>query len=250
MARKRRIFIEDCPWHIWQRGVDRATTFHGPDDFRLYLGLLQELAPQFECAIHAYVLMTNHVHLLATPRTSSSCPSLMKHLGQRYAQAANRRWGRSGPLWDGRYKSSLVDSTRYELICQRYIELNPVRAGMVRHAGEYPWSSFRCNAFGVASPLLTPGPVYQGLADDDDDRLAAYRGLFDEAETPETLKEIRTALNRCAPLGGQTFMVRIAELSDKASIRIGNARRKRKGATPEPQPETTLSSLQGGLTPV
>src|SRR3954464_1815875 len=125
MARRRRFQFVDLPLHVIQRGVDRDRCFERPEDYRLYLGLLGELAPQHECAIHAYVLMTNHVHLLLTPKQDKACSVLMKHLGQRYAQAVNKRWTRTGPLWEGRFKSCLVDCDRYALNCQRYIELNP-----------------------------------------------------------------------------------------------------------------------------
>src|SRR5262249_18822371 len=147
-------------------------------DRELYLGLLSELAPQQQCAIHAYVLMTNHVHLLLTPGTRDAASSLMKHVGQRYSQHINRSRNRSGTLWEGRFHSSIVGGATYLLNCHRYIELNPVRAGMVRSPDEYPWSSYHANALGHPSLFLIPHPVFDALGDTLRQRSEAYRTLF------------------------------------------------------------------------
>jgi putative transposase len=212
MPRRARLSYADYPLHVVQRGVDRMATFRTPDDYRLYLGLLQELAPLYTCDVHAYVLMTNHVHLLLTPRTDTSCSFLMKHLGQRYVQAVNRRWGRTGHLWGGRFKSCFVDTATYALTCQRYIEMNPVRACMVRHPAEYTWSSFRNNAFGVLSPFLKPLQVYRDLGEDDEARRLAYRGIFDEPETDDFLEEIRAATQSGRGIGCAEFIERLKGL--------------------------------------
>ena len=219
MARRARAQCVDFPLHVIQRGVDRGACFSGPEDYRLYLGLMSELAPQFECRIHAYVLMTNHVHLLLSPGQPRACSWLMKNLGQRYAQAINKRWRRSGPLWEGRFKSCLVDSDRYALTCQRYIELNPVRAGMVRHPAQYHWSSYRHNALGAASTLLTPLVSYTALGSDDATRRLAYRAIFDTPPADATVREIRKAVQGGFALGSAEFLERIALLLGQRAAR-------------------------------
>src|SRR5215467_13960820 len=141
MPRRARIMLAEVPVHIIQRGHNRDICFFSDRDYKRYLDDLRELAPQFGCAVHAYCLMTNHVHLLLTPQTTDGCGLLMKRLGQCYVQYVNRSYGRSGTLWEGRFRSALVQSERYLLACSRYIELNPVRAAIVRHPSHYRWSS-------------------------------------------------------------------------------------------------------------
>ena len=211
-----------------QRGVDHMATFREAGDRELYLGLLHELAPFFACEVHAYVLMTNHVHLLVTPRTDAGCSSLMKNLGQRYVQAVNRRWGRSGPLWGDRFKSCFVDTLTYALRCQRYIEMNPVRARMVRHPAEYRWSSFRSNAFGVPSPLLKPLTAYVDLGSDEEERRLAYRGFLDEPESEEFGEEIRAATRAGRGIGSPDFLERLKGLVGPAAVRPKPGRRRRR----------------------
>jgi putative transposase len=146
MARQVRLIVPDIALHIVQRGVDREDCFAEDVDRLVYLSLLRELIAQTRCAVHAYCLMTNHVHLLLTPVTEEGPSTLMRKLGQRYVPYFNRRYSRTGTLWEGRFKSCLVESARYVLGCHRYIEQNPVRAGMVASAGAYAWSSYHGNA--------------------------------------------------------------------------------------------------------
>ena len=193
MPRIARIVVPDLSVHIVQRGHDRADCFFDDSDYRAYLGYLGEFAIRFDCALHAYCLMTNHVHLLVTPRTADSCALMMKNVGQRHVQRINSRLERSGTLWEGRFYSCPVASERYLLACHRYIELNPQRAGMVRHPAEYAWSSYPQNAHGDPQGLLTPHAVYLALARDPQNRGAAYRALCDEPVDPETLDRIRKA---------------------------------------------------------
>gem|GEM_PF-2708847 len=160
MSRHRRLKIAGYPLHLIQRGVNRCACSAGARDYELYLGLLEEMSRRHACEVHAYVLMTNHVHLLLTPTDPDGPSRLMKDLGQRYVQAYNRRHQRTGTLWEGRFKSSIVDSEAYLLRCQRYIEENPVRAGMVAHPSDYAWSSHRFNADGAANTFLVPHPLY------------------------------------------------------------------------------------------
>lgn len=209
MPRRARLRIEGLPLHLIQRGNNRTSCFFSEGDYRLYLGLLQELAPKHGCHVHAYVLMTNHVHLLLTPRAAPSASLLMKHLGQRYVQYVNRTHGRTGSLWEGRFRSSIVDSDGYFLRCQRYVELNPVRARMVAHPREYPWSSHDANALGAPSLLVVPHDEYLTLGSDPQERSASYRALLQEVMSDRELEEIRSAVNGGFALGGEAFKARL-----------------------------------------
>lgn len=156
MPRRTRIHIDGLPLHIVQRGHNRAACFFDDQDRRAYLGWLHEALVREHCRLHAYVLMTNHVHLLLTPEEVERVPQVLISVGRRYVQYVNHTYGRTGTLWDGRYKSSLVQAETYLLFCHRYVELNPVRAGMVADPARYRWSSYRANALGEADTLVTP----------------------------------------------------------------------------------------------
>ena len=159
--------------------------------------------------------MTNHVHLLLTPEESDSAALLMKHLGQRYVQYINRTYRRSGTLWEGRFKSCLTQDETYVLTCHRYIELNLVRANMINHPREYPWSSYRANAEGWESSLLTPHPEYRRLGQSEFERQTAYQSLFRAHLDPDTLKAIRTATNGNYVLGDNRFQEYIARMLNR-----------------------------------
>jgi putative transposase len=174
MPRRARLVVPGIPWHIIQRGNNRSECFFAEEDYRRYLDTLGEQALKYGCAVHAYVLMTNHVHLLLTPEREESAALLMKHLRQRYVQYINRTYRRSGTLWEGRFKSCLAQDEAYILTCCRYIELNPVRAGMVAGPGDYRWSSYRANGLGRADPLVTPHAHYLRLGRTRDERLSGY----------------------------------------------------------------------------
>ncbi len=205
MPRRARLAIAGIPWHIIQRGNNRSACFYADEDYRRYLDTLGEMAQKYDCAIHAYVLMTNHVHLLLTPKKKDSASLLMKHLGQRYVQYVNRVYRRSGTLWEGRFRSCLTQSEDYVLSCYRYIELNPVRAAMVTHPREYRWSSYLANAEGVADDLLSPQTEYLRLGRDAETRRAAYRDLFRAHIDEERIGEIRQATNGNYALGNTRF---------------------------------------------
>jgi len=210
MPRRARLRIAGAPLHIIQRGNNRGSCFFSDHDYGCYLHHLEELAARYTCAIHAYVLMTNHVHLLLTPARPDGASLLMKHLGQRYVQYVNRVYERSGTLWEGRFRSSIVQTETYLLRCQRYIELNPVRAGMVDAPGAYRWSSFAANALGHCSTLVTPHSRFLALGAHESSRRAAYLELFrDELESHE-LEEIRTSANAGYALGNERFRKEIA----------------------------------------
>lgn len=160
--------------HIVQRGISGNACFFEAGDYARYLRLLALCAQEFACLVHAYCLMTNHVHLLITPNEVTAAGRFMKHLGQCYVQRINERLERSGTLWEGRYYSCLLNSDRYVLACYRYIELNPVRAGMVRVPEEYEWSSYVMRATGGVT-WLAPHVAYESLGDSPDERFATYR---------------------------------------------------------------------------
>ena len=208
MPRCARLLADGLPLHLVQRGNNRCDCFVDATDRLRYLASLRELAAHFHCSVHAYVLMTNHVHLLVTPAEAASLARFMRSLGQRYVQRFNRRHGRSGTLWEGRFRSSLVQSESYLLACHRYIERNPVRAGMAPTPGDYPWSSYRANASGAPSGILTPHPVYEALAGTAQARRAAYARLFNLPASPAEEEAIRTSVRKGKPLGDAAAAMR------------------------------------------
>ena len=212
MPRRARISIPGIPWHIIQRGNNRSACFYADEDYQFYLHHLQEQSEKHECKIHAYVLMTNHVHLLLTPEKENSAARLMKNLGQRYVQYVNRTYRRSGTLWEGRFRSCLAQSEEYVLACYRYIELNPVRADMVKHPRDYSWSSYRFNAEGKKSDLLTPHEEYLRLGRVELDRRKTYRELFKAHIALDIDDQIRSATNGNYALGNQRFQDQIAKM--------------------------------------
>ena len=179
--------------HVVQRGINRQQCFFSDADYSIYLRLLGELSTRFGCSVHAYCLMTNHVHLLLTPQANDSCALLMKHLGQRYVQTMNKKLGRTGTLWEGRFKSCVVPSESYVLACYRYIELNPVRAGIVDTPDKYRWSSYATNGGGRSSALLKAHAAYDALGLDIAGRLDAYKSLCESAPAEPIVEEIRKA---------------------------------------------------------
>jgi len=213
MPRRSRVHIAGLPLHIVQRGHNREACFFGDDDRQAYLHWLGESLSATGCLLHAYVLMTNHVHLLVTPPEAGAVARLMISLGRRYVQYINRTCRRTGTLWDSRYKSSLVDAEAYLLCCQRYIELNPVRAGMVNDPGAYGWSSYRCNGEGQADRLLTPHAVYLALGADANSRLEAYRALFRSPSDAEALTSIRQGVQQNQPVGSPRFLDTIERMT-------------------------------------
>lgn len=209
------------------RGVDRQAVFFRPQDYTLYIESLCDAAEKHDCAIHAYVLMTNHVHLLATPSTVNAVPLLMQAMGRQYVQRLNKQYQRTGTLWEGRYKASLVQDDHYLLTCQRYIELNAVRAGMVKGPGEYRYSSYAHNALGKPDSLLTPHPLYLSLHSNPQQRQRAYRHLFRDTLSDDLLTQVRDTTNACLVLGNDHFRDQI-EIMLGRSVRHGKRGRPRK----------------------
>lgn len=211
MPRHARLVVANVPLHIIQRGNNRNSCFFSEFDFMFYLDVLEASAEECDCQIHAYVLMTNHVHLLVSPGTVSAPGKLMKMLGERYVQYVNKRYERAGTLWQGRYRSCLVGEDDYFRICQRYIELNPVRAGMVEHPAQYKWSSHLSNAYGDGKGLITPHPLYRALGSDEHLRQQAYRDLFLDALAEQSIADLRKATNSNFTFGGLEFKKKMEE---------------------------------------
>jgi len=209
MARGPRLALPGVPLHVIQRGNNRGACFVSDGDRRLYLQCLGDAAGQHRCHIHAYVLMPNHVHLLVTPDAGEGVALMMQEVGRRYVRLFNDTHKRSGTLWEGRYKAAMIDSERYFLTCQRYVEQNPVRAQLVTSAADYSWSSHRHSAFGVRNPLVTPHEVFIALGRDEDERRAAYATLFAEPIPQPEIEKIREATNKGWPLGTERFVRRI-----------------------------------------
>jgi putative transposase len=239
MPRHARYIVPDIALHVIQRGHNRNACFRDGTDRMVYLGTLAELIGKTACALHAYCLMGNHVHMLLTPPSPQACAKLMRNLGQRYAQYFNRRYERTGALWEGRYRSCLVESALYVLSCYRYIERNPVRAGMVGSAADYRWSSYEGNSGRIANRLLTQHVEYCALAADEESRQRAYSLMLGEADNPEFLTAIRDATNGGIALVGAQVK--------KLEAQSGRPLEHKKPGRP-PAPETpTRDDLTGQL---
>lgn len=205
MARLPRISPPGIPQHVIQRGNNRQVCFTRNQDQAVYARWLTQYANQFDVQVHAWVFMTNHVHLLATPQSENGVSKMMQALGRRYVQYFNRAHSRSGTLWEGRFKASLVQSEHYLLTCQRYIELNPVRALMVKDPEDYCWSSYRCNALGKESQLHTPHPEYLSLGRCKQERQTAYRAMFHSHLGADLIEDIRSSVNKGLAFGSEGF---------------------------------------------
>ncbi|MCB1747860.1 MAG: transposase [Gammaproteobacteria bacterium] len=191
MTRSARLDLPGVPQHVVQRGNNRHAIFVADADRRFFLAALRLAATRNDVAIHAYVLMDNHVHLLATPACPGAVGRMMQSTGVRYVAWFNRRYGRSGTLWEGRYRAIVIERDDYLLACHRYIELNPLRAGLVARPGAFGWSSYAANADGIPDPLVTPHPIYLALAASAARRRAHYRALFEVALDPPMLAGLR-----------------------------------------------------------
>ena len=215
MPRLPRIGPIGIPQHIIQRDNNRQVCFASEQDLAVFASLLDEYATKFSVAVHAWVFMTNHVHLLVTPYAEAGVSKMMQALGRKYVRYFNREYQRSGTLWEGRFRSSLVQSETYLLHCQRYIELNPVRAGMVSAPSDYAWSSYQCHALGKVISLSTPHKEYLRLGKCDKERQIAYRSLFRAHVDGELVDDIRSAVNKGLALGNDRFKDKIEQLSGR-----------------------------------
>jgi putative transposase len=201
MARLARFILPGVAVHAIQRGNNRGTCFRGSVDYSTYLAFLRELSAKFDCALHAYCLMPNHIHLLVTPPSPQACGQMMGILGHRYARYFNKRYARTGTLWEGRFRSCVADNARYVLACYRYIELNPVRAGLARGPDGYEWSSHRVNLGRRTDPLVSPHAEFLALGSNAEARIQAYGGLVEQALDPALVSAIRKATNGGHRLG-------------------------------------------------
>jgi putative transposase len=213
MPRRARIMLSGIPVHVIQRGNNRQPCFYEANDRSFYLFHLGRLLTKAGCALHAHCLMTNHVHLLLTPNSLNSCGMLMKGIGQLHTQYMNRTYGRTGSLWEGRFRSCLVQAEDYLLACYRYIETNPLRANLVSHPVEYPWSSYRANAEGKASALVTPHEEYARLGH------AGYKELVAEVLDSRLIDAIRAATNGNFALGDARFRQQVSNALGRPASR-------------------------------
>lgn len=223
MPRRARVYIPGLPYHVVQRGNNREACFIEPENYQFYLELWQELSIRYGVAVHAYCLMTNHIHFLVTPSTKTALSNTMKVVGSRYAQYINKTYRRTGTLWEGRHRASLVQAECYLFTTMRYIEMNPVRANMVSRPEEYRWSSYGVNAWGDES-WLSAHDQYMRLGQSEDDRCYAYRELFRYALSEEDLHFIRKAAHYCQPVGDDRFR---ADIEQKYGIKLGEMKRGR-----------------------
>jgi putative transposase len=215
MARLLRISPAGVPVHVIQRGNNRQVCFESDDDHEAYAGWLAEYSHRYSVDIHAWVLMSNHVHLLCTPRVEGGISRMMQGLGRRYVQYFNSKYGRTGTLWNGRFKSCLIQEERYLLQVYKYIELNPVRAGMVADPGAYRWSSYQVNGLGEVSYLCTPHEEYLSLGKDAEERQRNYREFLFQNIDEEVLKEIRTRTHQGMAVGNDQFKEEIWTLTGR-----------------------------------
>jgi len=220
MARQPRFFVPGEVLHVVQRGNNREPIFVGEDDYLFFLDCLHQAIRRHGVFVHAYVLMTNHLHLLAVPQRRASLPKTLQSVGRRYVQYFNSTYRRSGTLWEGRYRATVVDSEQYLLTCMRYIELNPVRAGMVKHPGEYRWTSYHANAQGAPDLLIGRHELYDRLGQSDPERQSAYRQLFRAQLSGIDVEAICEATNKNWALGNDNFKQRIEALSGRRSDRM------------------------------
>ena len=237
MARKPRIDLPGVAQHVIQRGNDRQPCFFRDIDRQRYLQDLRELTLAHHCQVHAYVLMTNHVHLLVTPATSGAIGRVMQSLGRRYVRYINASYARTGTLWEGRYKSHPVASDEHLLRCYRYIELNPVRAHMVANPGDYRWSSHARNALGKPDPLVHPHACYLALASDDDGRQSVYRELV-QAACDDDARRFAHHLHHQHPMGNDRFRAAIEAQLGRCVVPRKGGRPKAKGPEPVEPVET------------
>lgn len=205
MPRQLRYRLPGVPQHVVQRGNNRQVTFFDDCDYRRYLEDLQEACEKYECDVHAYVLMTNHVHLLMTPQGEDSIAKVMQSVGRKYVRYINGTYKRTGTLWEGRYKASVIESETYLLRCYRYIELNPVRAGMTDRPMDYQWSSYGFNGFNKKDDVICPHEQYLKLGQTIDVRTQRYRELFRHHMDEKLINEIRDVTNQCRVLGNDRF---------------------------------------------
>ena len=234
MAHTTRLSLPGRPHHILQRGNNRQCVFFDDEDRALFLRWLGEAATVQDCAVHAYVLMDNHFHLLMTAGRTESVARVMQSLGRRYVGHVNSARHRTGTLWEGRYKSTILESEPYVLACQRYIETNPLRARLAARPEDYPWSSYRRHALGAADPMLKPHETYLALGASPAERQAAYRALFAQELDATVIATLRDAVQRGWAAGSEGFRHEIEAALGRSVDPPRRGRPPKAGKTPRP----------------
>ncbi|HJV87853.1 MAG TPA: transposase [Noviherbaspirillum sp.] len=235
MARLPRLVVPHQPHHVIQRGNDRQSIFRDAEDYSIFLRWLREAAKLFKVAVHAYVLMPDHLHLLVSPSDETGLGKMMQWVGRHYVPYFNTRYHRSGTLWQGRFRATVIESEAYFLACSCYIESNPMRAGLVQDAAEYSWSSFSHHAGVKPDPLLTDHPLFWALGNTPFDREMAYKELMNQGLAPREIEVIGQATLKGWPLGSDKFKAMLARQTNR---RVTPAKR---GRPPKPRqdPGTT-----------
>lgn len=237
MARMPRFFLPHTPLHVIVRGNNRNAIVSDDGDRQFIRECIRRGALKQSVHVHAYVIMTNHFHLVATPTTTQSMPRMMQAVGTTYVRYYNAKHARTGTLWEGRYKAAIIDQERYLLMCMRYVELNPVRASIVEAPQDYRWSSFRCNGLGLKDPVISAPPLYLGLGDDMPSRCAVYRAATGMTLRPRDLANIRDATQNAWALGGDTFIRRVDMLTRRGRrLTLGRPRKCDTGKEVESDP--------------
>jgi len=218
MSRKPRLFIANIPCHIIQRGNNRSPVFFSDEDYLFFLEVLREAKSKYPCLIYAYCLMTNHFHLLIEPKEKENISLLMKLLGAKYARYINKTYRRTGTLWEGRFKCSLIDGELYFLACFHYVEMNPLRAGMTNLPESYRWTSYRFRAFGEKSPILDIDPWYNSLGSIPEERQLGYQQFFQNTVPESTCRLIREMTHKGGFVGDARFKAQIEQLLSRKII--------------------------------
>jgi putative transposase len=226
MARLPRYSIINQPQHILQQGRDGQQIFFEDQDYQYFHDCLDAAAYNYQLEVHAYVLMPDHVHILATPGNTDSISRTTQSIGRNYVQYFNECYSGSGTLWEGRYRATVVESRQYLLACSRYIELNPVRNGLVSKPTDYRWSSYAHNALGKVDEMITAHKQYQQLGDDDKSRVKAYRAMFKQNLSAEMVQEITDATLKGWVLGDSKFARKIEKLSGRRATQLPKGRPK------------------------
>ena len=227
MPRQPRYPLVGIPQYVIQRGNNRQATFFTEKDYPQYLECLKKAGTSLGCLVHAYVLMTNQVHLLMSPLRLNAIAKVMQSVGRCYVRYVNDSYRRTGTLWEGRYKACPIDPEQYLLTCYRYIELNPVRANIVTCPGAYRWSSYGFHADGRADPLISDHTQYLALGRTNSERHAAYRQLFCAHLDEAILSTIRLTIDQCLVLGSERFKDQIEQTLVR-KVRPGKAGRPKK----------------------
>mgnify|MGYP001817814936 CR=1 FL=1 len=226
MARLPRYTITNQTQHIIQLGRDLQQVFFEEQDYQYYHDCLDAAAYNYGLKIHAYALLPDHIHILATPGRSDSISRTIQSIGRNYVQYFNESYEGSGTLWEGRYRATVLDEKQYLLACSRYIETNPVRAGLSKSPRDYPWSSYAYNALGKDDEMITPHREYQKLGANHKERARAYRALFKQKLSDETVSLITESTVKGWALGDTRFVQKIEKLSGRRASQLPKGRPK------------------------